>query len=71
MKQKSITAITMALLLLFAMSGATYAAKTAHGTVTGVKETVVTLDCGDDAGKLVPGETVKIKPQRSKAIEGC
>lgn len=39
--------------------------------VTGIQDSVVTLDCGTKAAKFKVGDVVKVKTDKKKAIEGC
>lgn len=70
MKKVFATMIT-ALFLAATISGSAIAAKSVQCTVSTVEDSIVVLDCGDDAEKLDVGAAVKVKTSRKKAIEGC
>ncbi|HEB50434.1 MAG TPA: hypothetical protein ENI89_07485 [Desulfobulbus sp.] len=64
--------IAFAVALAFGLSLAVSAmASSVKCTVTEIKGTTVTLDCGHKASRLVKGEAVKVKSAKRKAIEGC
>ncbi|MBC8316800.1 MAG: hypothetical protein H8E41_02775 [Desulfobulbaceae bacterium] len=68
--KKLITAATLAIFLL-ATSATGILAASAKCKVTAITDTIVTLDCGDNAEKLTVGTVVKVKTEKKKAIEGC
>ncbi len=65
---------TIALLVsvtLFSLSAGSVFASTAKCTVTEVKDSIITLDCGKSADKLKVNDQVKVKTAKKKAVEGC
>jgi len=69
--KKILATMMMALFLAASISGTAIAAKSVKCTVTSVKDSIVTMDCGEKADKLAVGSTVKVKTAKKKAIEGC
>lgn len=69
MKTKILT-LVLAVAFTVSVVGVSFAAKGAKCEVTGVEGTVVTLDCGADAGTVAKGDKVEIKKAK-KAPEGC
>ena len=67
---RKITILMTAGAILALTTGASMAAVT-KCTITEIKDNIVTLDCGDKAGKMKVGDTIKVKTARKKAIEGC
>ena len=65
------TSILLAALALFTFTVPVAMAAGTKCKVTGIEETVVTLDCGKKAAKLKIGDKVKVKAYKKKAIEGC
>ncbi len=63
--------VTIAMALVFALSTASlgFAAKL-KCTVDAVDGDKVTMTC-EDAGKMAPGDKVKVTPSKKGAIEGC
>ncbi len=46
-------------------------AASAKCTVTEIKDNLVTIECGDQAGKMKIGDNLKIKIDNKKMVEGC
>lgn len=63
--------VTFAMVLIFALStaGLGFAAKL-KCTVDAVDGDKVTMTC-EDAGKMAPGDKVKVTASKKGAIEGC
>lgn len=63
--------VTFAMVLIFALStaGLGFAAKL-KCTVDAVDDKKVTMTC-EDAGKMAPGDKVKVSTSKKGAIEGC
>ena len=63
--------VTFAMVLIFALSTASlgFAAKL-KCTVDAVDGDKVTMTC-EDAGKMAPGDKVKVTASKKGAIEGC
>ena len=63
--------VTLAMVLIFALSTASlgFAAKL-KCTVDAVDGDKVTMTC-EDAGKMAPGDKVKVTASKKGAIEGC
>jgi len=63
--------ILVAAFALFAFTVPAAMASSSKCKVTGIQDSVVTLDCGKKAAKLKIGDKVKVKVDKKKAIEGC
>ena len=66
---KKIAACVVASAFVLGIAGFGYAAKV-DCEVTGVEGDKVTMTC-KDAGKLTPGEKVKVATAKKGAVEGC
>lgn len=67
---KKIT-LLLATIAMFTLTSSATMAASSKCTVTEIKDSVVTLDCGTTAAKMKVGDKVKIKTAKKKAIEGC
>ncbi len=67
---KKTTLLLASIAMLTLTSGVALAAS-GKCTVTEIKDSVVTLDCGKAAARMKVGDEVKVKTARKKAIEGC
>ena len=65
------TTLLLATIAMFTLTSGVALAASGKCTVTEIKDSIVTLDCGATAAKLKVGDEVKIKTARKKAIEGC
>ena len=63
--------VMLAAIALFALSSGAAWAASGKCTVTEIKDSIVTMDCGTAAAKMKTGDTVKVKTAKKKAIEGC
>ena len=66
---KKVLAVAMALAFTASAASVTFAG-TVKCTVKDVSGSTVTMDC-KKASKLHAGDSVKVKAQKAKAIEGC
>ena len=63
--------VTFAMVLIFALSTASFGfAAKLKCTVDAVDGDKVTMTC-EDAGKMAPGDKVKVTASKKGAIEGC
>ena len=65
------TTLLLATIAMFTLTSSVALAVSGKCTVTEIKDSVVTLDCGDTAAKMKVGDKVKVKTAKKKAIEGC
>jgi hypothetical protein len=65
------TTVLLAVIAMFTLTSSVTLAASGKCTVTEIKDSVVTLDCGTTAAKLKIGDEVKVKTAKKKAIEGC
>ena len=63
--------VLLAAIAMFTLTAGGAQAAGGKCTITAIKDSTVTLDCGNSAAKLKVGDTVKVKTVRKKAIEGC
>ena len=69
---KRTSVIVTAIFLAAALTAGVAVAKTLKCTVETVKSGVVTINCGDKANQLKPGDQIKIRPVvKRRAVEGC
>ena len=68
---KKVSVLFVAALVMTAFGVNVSCAATAKCTVTEIKESVVTLDCGKTADKLKVKDAVKVKTTKKQAVEGC
>ncbi len=70
--KKRTSVIVMAIFLAAALTAGVAVAKTLKCTVETVKSGVVTINCGDKADLLKPGDQIKVRPVvKRRAVEGC
>jgi len=65
------TTLLLATIAMFTLTSGVALAVSGKCTVTGIKDSVVTLDCGKTAAKMKVGDEVKVKTAKKNAIEGC